>query len=67
MNGISLGFHDCLCFQLMYVLWYNVTLSFLGVGKGNGTDMKVQVIVRKQVVLECVCASQGNCKVSTME
>ncbi|KAM9021908.1 phosphatidylinositol 3,4,5-trisphosphate 3-phosphatase TPTE2-like isoform 3-T3 [Ara ararauna] len=36
--------------------------SIHGVGKGNGTDMKVQVIVRKQVVLECVCASQGNCK-----
>ncbi|KFQ23966.1 Phosphatidylinositol 3,4,5-trisphosphate 3-phosphatase TPTE2, partial [Mesitornis unicolor] len=36
--------------------------SIHGVGKGNGTDMKVQVIVKKQVVLECVCASQGNCK-----
>ncbi|XP_057255985.1 phosphatidylinositol 3,4,5-trisphosphate 3-phosphatase TPTE2-like [Pezoporus wallicus] len=36
--------------------------SIQGVGKGNGTDMKVQVIVRKQVVLECICASQGNCK-----
>ncbi|XP_076220294.1 phosphatidylinositol 3,4,5-trisphosphate 3-phosphatase TPTE2-like isoform X1 [Aptenodytes patagonicus] len=36
--------------------------SIHGVGKGNGTDMKVQIIVRKQVVLECVCASQGNCK-----
>uniref|UniRef100_A0A8C9EU60 Phosphatidylinositol-3,4,5-trisphosphate 3-phosphatase n=1 Tax=Pavo cristatus TaxID=9049 RepID=A0A8C9EU60_PAVCR len=37
--------------------------SIHGVGKGNGTDMKVQVIMRKQVVLECVCATQGNCKV----
>ncbi|KAM6291833.1 phosphatidylinositol 3,4,5-trisphosphate 3-phosphatase TPTE2-like isoform 1-T1 [Porphyrio hochstetteri] len=36
--------------------------SIHGVGKGNGTDMKVQVIVKKQVVLECVCANQGNCK-----
>ncbi|KAK2519018.1 phosphatidylinositol 3; 5-trisphosphate 3-phosphatase TPTE2 isoform C; 4 [Columba livia] len=36
--------------------------SIHGVGKGNGTDMKVQIIVRKQVVLECVCASQANCK-----
>ncbi|KAM6098942.1 phosphatidylinositol 3,4,5-trisphosphate 3-phosphatase TPTE2-like isoform 1-T1 [Theristicus caerulescens] len=36
--------------------------SIHGVGKGNGTDMTVQIIVRKQVVLECVCASQGNCK-----
>nr|XP_009485544.1 PREDICTED: phosphatidylinositol 3,4,5-trisphosphate 3-phosphatase TPTE2-like [Pelecanus crispus] len=36
--------------------------SIHGVGKGNGTDMKVQIIVRKQVVLECVCATQGNCK-----
>ncbi|XP_064501828.1 phosphatidylinositol 3,4,5-trisphosphate 3-phosphatase TPTE2-like isoform X1 [Pseudopipra pipra] len=33
-----------------------------GVGKGNGTDMKVQIITRKQVVLECVCASQKNCR-----
>ncbi|KAM8821545.1 phosphatidylinositol 3,4,5-trisphosphate 3-phosphatase TPTE2-like [Eudromia elegans] len=36
--------------------------SIHGVGKGNGTDMKVQIIVRKQVVLECVCAAQTNCK-----
>lgn len=53
-------------FQLMYVLWYNVNPFFLGVGKGNGTDMKVQIIVRKQVVLECVCASQRNCKVRVL-
>ncbi|KAI1241901.1 putative tyrosine-protein phosphatase TPTE, partial [Lamprotornis superbus] len=33
-----------------------------GVGKGNGTDMKVQIITRKQVVLQCVCANQKNCK-----
>ncbi|XP_050189288.1 phosphatidylinositol 3,4,5-trisphosphate 3-phosphatase TPTE2-like isoform X1 [Myiozetetes cayanensis] len=33
-----------------------------GVGKGNGTDMKVQIITRKKVVLECVCASQQNCR-----
>ncbi|KAM9389223.1 phosphatidylinositol 3,4,5-trisphosphate 3-phosphatase TPTE2-like [Phaethornis superciliosus] len=36
--------------------------SIHGVGKGDGTDMKVQIIVRKQIVLECVCASQRNCK-----
>ncbi|OXB77196.1 UNVERIFIED_CONTAM: hypothetical protein H355_012563, partial [Colinus virginianus] len=36
--------------------------SIHGVGKGNGTDMKVQIIMKKQVVLECVCATQGNCK-----
>lgn len=40
-----------------------MTSFFLGVGKGNGTDMKVQIIMKKQVVLECVCATQGNCKV----
>ncbi|KAJ7402257.1 Phosphatidylinositol 3,4,5-trisphosphate 3-phosphatase TPTE2 [Pitangus sulphuratus] len=33
-----------------------------GVGKGNGTDMKVQIITKKEVVLECVCASQQNCR-----
>ncbi|XP_035398398.1 phosphatidylinositol 3,4,5-trisphosphate 3-phosphatase TPTE2-like isoform X1 [Cygnus atratus] len=36
--------------------------SIHGIGKGNGTDLKVQIIMRKQVVLECVCATQGNCK-----
>ncbi|XP_067145763.1 phosphatidylinositol 3,4,5-trisphosphate 3-phosphatase TPTE2-like isoform X1 [Apteryx mantelli] len=36
--------------------------SIHGVGKGNGTDMKVQIIMRKEVVLECVCATQANCK-----
>lgn len=45
------------------MLQFNATSSFLGVGKGNGTDMKVQIIMKKQVVLECACATQGNCKV----
>uniref|UniRef100_A0A8C3DWB2 Uncharacterized protein n=2 Tax=Corvus moneduloides TaxID=1196302 RepID=A0A8C3DWB2_CORMO len=36
--------------------------SIHGVGKGNGSDMKVQIITRKQVVLQCVCANQKNCK-----
>ncbi|KAF4789571.1 phosphatidylinositol 3,4,5-trisphosphate 3-phosphatase TPTE2-like protein [Turdus rufiventris] len=36
--------------------------SMHGVGKGNGIDMKVQIITRKQVVLQCVCANQKNCK-----
>lgn len=44
-----------------------MTSFFLGVGKGNGTDMKVQIIMKKQVVLECVCATQGNCKVREYE
>lgn len=57
-----------LCFQVIFcaLVWRDTSFLFLGVGKGNGTDLKVQVIMRKQVVLECVCATQGNCKVSTL-
>uniref|UniRef100_A0A8D2PKX6 Phosphatidylinositol-3,4,5-trisphosphate 3-phosphatase n=1 Tax=Zosterops lateralis melanops TaxID=1220523 RepID=A0A8D2PKX6_ZOSLA len=36
--------------------------SIHGIGKGNGTDMKVQIITRKRIVLQCVCANQKNCK-----
>ena len=34
-----------------------------GVGKGNGSDLKVKIIVRKELVFQCVCAKQENCKV----
>lgn len=37
--------------------------SIAGVGKGNGSDLKVKIIVRKEVVFQCVCAKQENCKV----
>ncbi|XP_063807990.1 phosphatidylinositol 3,4,5-trisphosphate 3-phosphatase TPTE2-like isoform X2 [Pseudophryne corroboree] len=36
--------------------------SIEGVGKSNGSDMKVQIISAKQVVFQCVCETQDNCK-----
>uniref|UniRef100_A0A8C6SWQ5 Transmembrane phosphatase with tensin homology n=1 Tax=Neogobius melanostomus TaxID=47308 RepID=A0A8C6SWQ5_9GOBI len=38
--------------------------SIAGVGKGDGSDLKVKIIVRKEQVFECVCAKQENCTVS---
>ncbi|XP_076876077.1 putative tyrosine-protein phosphatase TPTE isoform X2 [Brachyhypopomus gauderio] len=35
--------------------------SIAGVGKGNGVDLKVRIIVRKERVFQCVCAKQENC------
>ncbi|KAI1903647.1 hypothetical protein AGOR_G00029350 [Albula goreensis] len=35
--------------------------SILGVGKGNGSDLKVKIIVKKETVFQCVCAKQENC------
>uniref|UniRef100_A0A669EFN6 Transmembrane phosphatase with tensin homology n=1 Tax=Oreochromis niloticus TaxID=8128 RepID=A0A669EFN6_ORENI len=37
--------------------------SIAGVGKGNGSDFKVKIVVRKELVFECVCAKQENCTV----
>lgn len=37
--------------------------SIAGVGKGDGSDLKVKIIVRKEQVFECVCAKQENCAV----
>nr|BAO96086.1 voltage-sensor containing phosphatase [Hynobius nebulosus] len=37
--------------------------SIQGVGKNNGSDMKVQIIVNKEVVFQCISATQENCKV----
>ncbi|XP_055082461.1 putative tyrosine-protein phosphatase TPTE isoform X1 [Periophthalmus magnuspinnatus] len=37
--------------------------SIAGVGKGNGSDLKVKIIVRKELVFHCVCAKQENCTV----
>jgi len=34
------------------------------VGKGDGSDLKVKIIVRKELVFQCVCAKQENCTVS---
>ncbi|XP_038821391.1 putative tyrosine-protein phosphatase TPTE isoform X3 [Salvelinus namaycush] len=37
--------------------------SIAGVGKGNGSDLKVKIIVKKKLVFLCVCAKQENCTV----
>ncbi|XP_053703201.1 putative tyrosine-protein phosphatase TPTE [Synchiropus splendidus] len=37
--------------------------SIAGVGKGDGSDLKVKVLVRKELVFRCVCATQENCTV----
>lgn len=37
--------------------------SIAGVGKGDGSDFKVKIIVKKDLVFQCVCAKQENCKV----
>uniref|UniRef100_A0A3Q2YCL8 Transmembrane phosphatase with tensin homology n=1 Tax=Hippocampus comes TaxID=109280 RepID=A0A3Q2YCL8_HIPCM len=37
--------------------------SIAGVGRGNGSDLKVKIIVRKELVFQCVCATQENCTV----
>lgn len=37
--------------------------SIAGVGKGNGSDLKVKIIVKKSLVFECVCGKQENCTV----
>ncbi|XP_069826063.1 phosphatidylinositol 3,4,5-trisphosphate 3-phosphatase TPTE2-like isoform X2 [Dendropsophus ebraccatus] len=36
--------------------------SIQGVGKSNGSDIKVQIIVKKEVVFQCVCETQEKCK-----
>ncbi|XP_051256850.1 putative tyrosine-protein phosphatase TPTE [Dicentrarchus labrax] len=37
--------------------------SIAGVGKGDGSDLKVKIIVKKELVFQCVCAKQENCTV----
>ncbi|XP_026129353.1 putative tyrosine-protein phosphatase TPTE isoform X2 [Carassius auratus] len=37
--------------------------SIAGVGKGNGSDLKVKIIVKRELVFQCVCAKQQNCAV----
>ncbi|XP_067889530.1 putative tyrosine-protein phosphatase TPTE isoform X2 [Heterodontus francisci] len=36
--------------------------SIHGVGRNNGSDLKVEIIVKKVLVFQCVCATQENCK-----
>ncbi|ETE70810.1 Phosphatidylinositol-3,4,5-trisphosphate 3-phosphatase TPTE2, partial [Ophiophagus hannah] len=33
-----------------------------GVGKGNGTDFRIKIIMKKEVAFQCNCAIQMNCK-----
>nr|XP_020643674.1 phosphatidylinositol 3,4,5-trisphosphate 3-phosphatase TPTE2-like isoform X1 [Pogona vitticeps]XP_020643675.1 phosphatidylinositol 3,4,5-trisphosphate 3-phosphatase TPTE2-like isoform X1 [Pogona vitticeps] len=33
-----------------------------GVGKGNGSDLRVKIIMEKKVIFHCICATQENCK-----
>ncbi|KAM4619880.1 putative tyrosine-protein phosphatase TPTE [Polymixia lowei] len=37
--------------------------SIAGVGRGDGSDLKVKITVRKELVFQCVCAKQENCTV----
>nr|XP_056712859.1 phosphatidylinositol 3,4,5-trisphosphate 3-phosphatase TPTE2-like [Euleptes europaea] len=37
-------------------------MAIYGVGKGNGSDFRVQILMEKKVVFYCVCATQENCK-----
>ncbi|KAM3851981.1 phosphatidylinositol 3,4,5-trisphosphate 3-phosphatase TPTE2-like [Vipera latastei] len=33
-----------------------------GVGKGNGTDFRIKIIMKKEVAFQCICATLINCK-----
>lgn len=46
-----------------YVCFFHVFLFCSGVGKGDGSDLKVKIILKKQQVFQCVCAKQENCSV----
>ncbi|XP_072558500.1 thrombospondin type-1 domain-containing protein 1-like [Paramormyrops kingsleyae] len=35
--------------------------SIAGVGRGNGTDLKVKIIVRRETVFQCACDKQDKC------
>ncbi|XP_067290086.1 putative tyrosine-protein phosphatase TPTE [Pseudorasbora parva] len=37
--------------------------SIAGVGKSNGSDLKVKILVKRDLVFQCVCAKQQNCTV----
>lgn len=50
------------------LLCFNAPMSFSavtsGVGKGDGSDLKVKIISKKELIFQCVCAKQENCTVS---
>ncbi|KAJ8391447.1 hypothetical protein AAFF_G00089210 [Aldrovandia affinis] len=35
--------------------------SITGVGKGDGRDLSIKIMVKKETVFQCVCAKQENC------
>ncbi|XP_056262997.1 putative tyrosine-protein phosphatase TPTE [Pseudoliparis swirei] len=37
--------------------------SIGGVGKGDGSDLKVKIYVKKELLFQCVCAKRENCTV----
>ena len=37
---------------------------YSGVGRGDGSDLRVKVILNKELVFKCVCAKQEGCTVS---
>uniref|UniRef100_A0A7N4PKW0 Phosphatidylinositol-3,4,5-trisphosphate 3-phosphatase n=1 Tax=Sarcophilus harrisii TaxID=9305 RepID=A0A7N4PKW0_SARHA len=37
--------------------------SIRGIGKGNGTDLKIVIIVNKKIVHTCVCSSLKSCQI----
>ncbi|XP_008425410.1 putative tyrosine-protein phosphatase TPTE isoform X2 [Poecilia reticulata] len=37
--------------------------SIAGVGKGDGSDLRVKIIMGKNLIFQCVCSTQENCKV----
>ncbi|XP_030648456.1 putative tyrosine-protein phosphatase TPTE [Chanos chanos] len=37
--------------------------SISGVGKGDGSDLRVKIFVRRELVFQCVCAKQEKCAV----
>ncbi|XP_041116190.1 phosphatidylinositol 3,4,5-trisphosphate 3-phosphatase TPTE2-like [Polyodon spathula] len=36
--------------------------SITGVGKNNGSDLRLKIVVKKQNAFQCVCATQESCK-----
>ncbi|CAG00470.1 unnamed protein product [Tetraodon nigroviridis] len=37
--------------------------SIAGVGKGDGSDLKIKIISKKELIFQCVCTKQENCTV----
>lgn len=47
------------------LLCLNVSISAvpLGVGRGDGSDLKVKIISKRELIFQCVCSKQENCTV----